>query len=91
MMFNIFNEEYFIDLDAMEEFIQIKQDDLISGSTEGPSISIVKYEAIKLILEVLMDGQDSIDESLGNKSSEIAIPFKLGFNTLLNKKIITKY
>ena len=91
MMFSVFNEEYFIDLDAMEEFIQIKQDEPTSGTTEGPSISIVKYEAIKLMLEVIMDGQDSIDETLGSKSSEIPIPFKLAFNTLLNKKIITKY
>lgn len=91
MMFKLFNEEYFIDLDAMEKYIQIKQDVPISGTTEGPTISIVKYEAIKLMLEVIMDGQDSIDESLGNKSSEVPIPFKLSFNTLLNKKIITKY
>ena len=91
MMFSVFNEEYFIDLDVMEDYIQIKHSEPISGETESPTISIVKYEAIKLMLEVIMDSQDSIDETLGSKSSEIPIPFKLAFNTLLNKKIITKY
>ena len=38
-----------------------------------------------------MDGHDSIDEKMGIKSTELSIPFKLAFNTLLNKKIITKY
>ena len=91
MMFNLFNEEYFIDLDVIEEYIQVPQDKNYSGSTEGPTISIVKYESIKLMLEVIMDSQESIDETLGPKSSEIPVPFKLAFNTLLNKKIITKY
>jgi hypothetical protein len=38
-----------------------------------------------------MDGHDNIDEKMGIKSTELTIPFKLAFNTLLNKKIITKY
>jgi len=38
-----------------------------------------------------MDGHESIDEKMMSKSTELSIPFKLSFNTLLNKKIITKY
>ena len=91
MMFKIFNEEYFLDLDKIEDYIKISKDELSSGVTEGQTISIVKYETIKLMLEIVMDEPEPIDESLGSKSSELTIPFKLAFNTLLNKKIITKY
>ena len=91
MMFKIFNEEYFLDLDKIEDYIKISKDELSSGVTEGQTISIVKYETIKLMLEIVMDEPEPIDESLGSKSSELSIPFKLAFNTLLNKKIITKY
>lgn len=91
MMFSLFNEEYFIDLDAIEDYIHIPPTESVSGSTETPTISLVKYESIKLMLEVIMDPQEPIDETLGSKSGEIPIPFKIAFNTLLNKKIITKY
>ena len=100
MMLTILNEEYFIDIDKFDEYVQVSKEivikvdengDPVEGDTEGNTISIVKYEVLKLMLEVIMEGQDSIDEKMGIKSSEISIPFKLAFNTLLNKKIITKY
>ena len=43
------------------------------------------------MIEVIMTESGEIDEMMGAKSNEISIPFKLAFNTLLNKKIITKY
>lgn len=100
MMLSILNEEYFIDIDKFDEYVQVSKDTIVKvdeddnpveGDTEGNTISIVKYEVLKLMMEVIMDGHDSIDEKMGIKSSEISIPFKLAFNTLLNKKIITKY
>jgi hypothetical protein len=46
---------------------------------------------IKLMVEVVMDSQEDIDEKLGPKAEGMSIPFKLAFNTLLNKRIINKY
>jgi hypothetical protein len=43
------------------------------------------------MIEILMTESDEVDETLGAKSSELSIPFKLAFNTLINKKIINKY
>ena len=37
------------------------------------------------------DENEQIDETLGMKSNEISIPFKLAFNSLINKKLINKY
>ena len=90
-MLKILGDHYYLDLDAIDEYIQIKDNKSSSGETEGNHISIVKYETIKLMLEVLMDENEQIDEALGGKSSEITIPFKLAFNTLLNKKLLNKY
>jgi len=90
-MLKVLGEHYYLDLDVIDEYIQIKQEPAVSGETEGTHISIVKYETIKLMLDVIMDETSEIDETLGPKSSEITIPFKLAFNTLLNKKILNKY
>lgn len=97
-MLSIFNEQYFIDIDKVDEYVQIEQgkkeipvNEKNVDDHNGNTISIVKYELLKLMLEVVMDGHDSIDEKMGIKSTELSIPFKLAFNTLLNKKIITKY
>lgn len=89
-MFKIMNEHYFIDLDEIDNFIQIKSTPT-TGETQENHISIVKYETIKLMLEVLMDGSEEIDETLGNKGSNLSIPFKLAFNTLLSKKLIKSF
>ena len=46
---------------------------------------------VKLLIEILMTENEQIDETLGMKSNEISIPFKLAFNSLINKKLINKY
>jgi len=100
-MLSIFAEDYFIDIDKLDEYVQVpsnievkkikdENSNPVDGQ-DGNTISIVKYEVLKLMLEVVMDGNESIDEKMGSKSTELSIPFKLSFNTLLNKKIITKY
>jgi hypothetical protein len=90
-MLKILGEFYYLDLDAIDEFIQIKEvEPSPSATTEGTHISIAKYEMVKLMVEVLMDDAE-VDETLGDKSSEITIPFKLSFNTLINKGLLNKY
>lgn len=84
MMFSIFNENYYIDLDKMEECVQFIGD---SGETQ---IHLVKYESIKSMIETILTEGGEVDENLGMKTSELSIPFKIAFNTLLVKKIINK-
>jgi hypothetical protein len=91
-MLKILGEHYYLDLDKIDEYIQIKQEpSSSSGETDSTQINIVKYETIKLMLDVIMDDGDEVDETLAGKGSEITIPFKLAFNTLLNKKLLNKY
>jgi hypothetical protein len=63
----------------------------ISGNTEI-RINIVKFELVKMLLEVVLSEQEEIDDKLGLKSNmNISIPFKIAFNSLLNKKLVNHY
>lgn len=88
-MLKLFNENYYIDLDEIEKVVNLE---IIpsSGGTSEQQIKYVKYEMIKMMMEVLMTEREELDEMLGPKSST-TIPFKLSFNTLLNERIIKKY
>ena len=86
-MFKIFNDTYYVDIDEIEKYINITSQ---SGGTEL-HINVIKYETVKIMLEVLMTEDEQMDESLGLKGGGLTIPFKLAFNSLLNKKLINKY
>ncbi len=83
-MFEILKENYYIDLDKMEEYVEING---MSGETQ---IHLVKYETIKLMLDVVFSEQTEVDEEMVFKTNDVTIPFKLAFNTLLVKGIINK-
>jgi hypothetical protein len=95
-MLKILNEEYYLDLDKIEECVNIPTESTEKSEVETSEdnmqhISVVKYEIVKMMIDVLMTESNEVDETLGGRSSEITIPFKLAFNTLINKKIINKY
>ena len=89
-MLKILGENYFLDLDAIEDYINIEPPMINSGIAEN-HISVVKYEMVKTLIEILMTENESVDETLGPKNSDLSIPFKIAFNTLLNKKLLNKY
>jgi len=84
-MIKILNENYYIDLDVLDKQLQIENP---SGETQ---IHIVKYEIVKMMLETILSEVEEVDEKLGPNNSELTIPFKLSFNTLLVNKIINKF
>ena len=92
-MIPIWNENYFIDMDKIEDYIDLSAiiNDELSGSTNEHKINVVKYEMVKLMLEVIMSEQNEVDEKLGLQNSNLSLSCRLAFNTLLNKKIITHY
>lgn len=85
-MIKVLGEHYYIDLDEIENYIEVPP---LSGSMEN-TISVTKYEMVKMLMEVLMTEKEDVDETLGNKAA-VSIPFKIAFNTLINKKLINKY
>jgi len=52
---------------------------------------LIKFDLIKILLEVLLNEVNYVDEKMGLSSNEISVSFKLAFNTLLNYKIINRY
>jgi hypothetical protein len=87
-MLKIMNEHYYVDIDELDRYLQIIPTETESSETK---INMVKFEVVKTMLDVLLDysENDGIDAILASNS--LQIPFKLAFNTLLNKKIIKKY
>lgn len=99
-MFKIFGEYYYVDLDMIEKYTSIDDeeqpkieegDDIEQSLGENQTkIHLIKYEMVKYLLEVVMDPQDEIDEKLAGSTNELSIPFKMAFNSLLTKNIINK-
>lgn len=94
-MIQLLGENYYIDLDKIEQFLDMGEDvntkESLSGTTET-RINIIKFEMVKMLLETILSEQEVVDEKLGMKSnSNTSLPFRLAFNTLLNKKLINHY
>jgi hypothetical protein len=94
-MIQVLGENYFIDLDEIENYLDMSQtddsEDSESGITET-KINIIKFEMVKMLLDTVLNEQEIVDEKLGMKSNaQVSIPFRLAFNSLLNKKLINHY
>ena len=93
-MLKVLGENYYVDLDKIEEFIDMSDYEMDGGELSGTTdmkVNIVKYELVKMMLEVILS-ESSEENELGLKnSSTLTTPFKLAFNSLLNKKLINHY
>ena len=93
-MQKLLGEHYYIDLDKIEEYLDISElsNDPTSGNTEM-RVNVIKFEMVKMLLETILSEHEIEDDKLGLKSSSTntSIPFKLAFNSFLNKKLINHY
>jgi len=88
-MIEVFGENYYIDIERVQDIIALP--DKQSGETEQ-NISLVKFELVKTLIDVVMSENEEVDNNLGVKGTkDLSIPFKLAFNTLLFHKIIIKF
>jgi len=55
-------------------------------------IDITKWELTKAMIETVLSENNEVDESMGFKKleSQLSIPFRISFNTLLINKILKK-
>jgi len=93
-MLNVLGENYFVDLDEIEKYLDMSDEqDLIESGSTDMKINIIKFELVKMMLDVVLSEDLDIDDKLGLKSasSNISVPFKIAFNSLLNKKLINHY
>lgn len=93
-MISVLGENYYIDLDVIEEYLDMSDDttpEPLSGTSET-RINIIKFEMVKMLLDTVLTEQEIVDEKLGMKSNtNTSIPFRIAFNSLLNKKLINHY
>ena len=94
-MQKVLGEHYYIDLDKLEEYLDMSDETDVepySGTTEM-KINIIKFEMVKMLLETVLSETEFEDDKLGLKgsSNQVSIPFKIAFNSLLNKKLINHY
>jgi hypothetical protein len=81
-------ENYYFDLDVINDYINIESKQVLTGDTDQ-HISVVKYEMVKMMMEIVVTEQEETDEMLGHKgSNNLTIPFKIAWNTLLKHKMI---
>ena len=83
-MFKLFGENYYFDIDKIEKEVELH---ITTGESQ---IHLVKYEMIKHMVETVLTEDDIVDETMGMKSKEVSLPFKISFNSLLMKNIINK-
>lgn len=90
-MLKILGEHYYLDLDEIEKYINVEP---LEGMTGDPmnTINVVRYDMVKILIDTVLTEDEEVDETLGIKASnDLSIPFKLSFNSLLNKKLLNKY
>jgi hypothetical protein len=95
-MIKVLGENYYIDLDKVEEYLDMSDDytddETMSGGTPEIRINVIKFEMVKMLMDTVLTEHEEIDEKLGMKSSaNTSIPFRIAFNSLLNKKLINHY
>lgn len=100
-MLEFLGENYYVDFDMLEKHVNIpKKEDEDESQKDNESsnnedkflqhISVVKFETIKMMLEVVLTEREEVDDNLGIRGSSrtLSIPFKFAFNTLLKHGII---
>jgi hypothetical protein len=100
-MIEVLGENYYIDLDEIEKYIDMsdkfgdeedKSEDSSPVSSSEMKINIVKFELVKMLIDVILSEEENYDDNLIKKSKTTStIPFRLAFNSLLNKKLINHY
>lgn len=95
-MIKVLGENYFIDLDQVESYLDMSEEPTTEEKNQNTSemkINVIKFELVKMLFETILTEQEMIDDKLGIKttSNNTSVPFKIAFNTLLNKKLINHY
>jgi hypothetical protein len=97
-MIKVLGENYYIDLDEVEKYLDMSDKSIDKTSEDKDSdisetkINIIKFEMVKMLIDTVLTENEDTDENLGIKSGvNTSIPFRLAFNSLLNKKLINHY
>jgi len=76
--------------EAKKEMDEESEDDDVNHIDYSQIIDVTKWETTKVMIESVLNEQGPVDEAMGygKLSTQLSIPFKLSFNTLLKYQII---
>jgi len=66
-MIEVFGEHYYVDIEKVQDIISLP--DKQSGETEQ-NISLVKFELVKTLIDVVMTENEEVDTNLGVKGTK---------------------
>jgi len=94
-MFEIFDKDYYIDIDAINDKCKIESHQIINDKTNEEQsvleINVFKYEIIKMCIDrIFSEYEEESDENdkLLHKEIPTSTSFNLAFNTLIKNEII---
>lgn len=96
-MVEIFGKYYYIDLDKVTEASELIIEPIEPKEGEedtmrhDQTINVFKYDIIKQCLDTILTEGGGGDDMMGLLASDISIPFKFAFNTLINYGILAKH
>jgi hypothetical protein len=94
-MVEILGEYYYLNIDKITESCELTVDvdtdeDGNNTGAVDQTINVFKYDTIKMCLDTILTEAAQDDNGMGLLNSELSIPFKIAFNTLIKYQILTK-
>lgn len=93
-MVEIFGEYYYIDINKITECCEINVEPIINDEGKPlqveQTINVFKYDTVKQCLDTILTENSQDDNGIGLLNSELSIPFKFAFNTLIKYSILVK-
>lgn len=91
-MVEIFGEYYSIDIGKITQTCELEIDPIMNDKGEPlqveQTINVFKYDAVKQCIDTILTENVVDDNGLGLLNSELSLPFKFAFNTLIKYGIL---
>lgn len=73
------------------ETVEPKEGEEDSTPRHDQTINVFKYDIVKQCIDTILTENGGGDDMMGLLASDISIPFKVAFNTLINYGILLKH
>ena len=93
-MVEIFGEYYYLNISKITETCELEVEPINNDKWEPlqveQTINVFKYDAVKQCIDTILTDNVVDDNWLGLLNSELSLPFKFAFNTLIKYDILVK-
>jgi hypothetical protein len=93
-MVEIFGEYYYLNISKITETCELEVEPIKNDKGEPlqveQTINVFKYDAVKQCIDTILTENVVDDNGLGLLNSELSLPFKFAFNTLIKYGILVK-